>query len=85
MKHIGRCMIRIPEDVSVIGFDNIPLSGMSEPPLSTMEVPCKEMGIWAVRLLCDCIQYPFSAPVKMQISTRLLPRKSTAAIHLGIE
>lgn len=85
IKALREAGLRIPEDVSVIGFDNIPLSGMSEPPLSTMEVPCKEMGIWAARLLCDCIQYPFSAPVKMQISTRLLPRKSTAAIHLGIE
>ena len=85
IKALREAGLRIPEDVSVIGFDNIPLSGMAEPPLSTMEVPCKEMGIWAARLLCDCIQYPFSAPVKMQISTRLLPRKSTAAIHLGIE
>lgn len=79
IKALRETGIRIPEDVSVIGFDNIPLSGMTEPPLSTMEVPCKEMGIWAARLLCDCIQYPFSASVKMQISTRLLLRKSMAA------
>ena len=78
IKALREAGLRIPQDVSVIGFDNIPLSGITDPPLSTMEVPCKEMGIWATRLLCDCIQYPFAAAVKMQICTRLLPRGSTA-------
>lgn len=78
IKALREAGYRIPQDISVIGFDNIPLSGITEPPLSTMEVPCKEMGIWAARLLCDCIQYPFSAAVRMRISTKLLPRGSTA-------
>ena len=70
--------IRVPEDISIVGFDNIPFSGLSDPPLTTMEVSCKEMGIWSVRLLCDLIRYPFSAITKMQISTRLVVRSSTA-------
>ena len=78
IKALREAGYRVPRDISVIGFDNIPLSGITEPPLSTMEVPCKEMGIWAARLLCDCIQYPFSAAVRMRISTKLLPRGSTA-------
>lgn len=70
--------IDVPNDISVIGLDNIPLSSITDPPLTTMEVPCKEMGIWAVRLLCDQIRYPLSASTKMQISTKLLVRSSTA-------
>lgn len=69
--------IDVPHDISVIGFDNIPLSSITDPPLTTMEVPCKEMGIWAVRLLCDRIRYPSSAATKMQVSTKLLVRDST--------
>lgn len=71
--------IHVPDSISVIGFDNIPLSGIIDPPLTTMEVPCTEMGLWAVRLLCDRIHYPFSSATKMQISAKLLIRGSTRA------
>lgn len=81
IKALKEFQIRIPADVSVIGFDNIPFSNISEPPLTTMDVSCKEMGIWAVRLLCDRIQYPFSATTKMRVSTKLLIRESTAPAH----
>lgn len=70
--------IRVPRDISVIGFDGIPYAAFSDPPLTTVEVPCAEMGIWAVRMLCDRIQYPFSAATKMMVSTHLLVRESTA-------
>lgn len=74
MKEAG---LDIPGDVSVVGFDNIPLSSITDPPLTTMDVPCNEMGIWAVRLLCDRIKYPSSSSIKMQLSTKLLVRSST--------
>ena len=70
--------IRVPEDISITGLDNIPLSSITDPPLTTMEVPCTEMGIWAVRLLIDCINYPDSSTRKMQLSTHLIVRGSTA-------
>lgn len=70
--------LRIPQDISVVGFDGISYAAFSDPPLTTVEVPCAEMGIWAVRMLCSRIQYPFSAATKMMVSTRLLVRESTA-------
>lgn len=70
--------IRIPQDISIIGFDNIPFSNMSDPPLTTMDVSCVELGIWAVRLLCDHIRYPMSSTTKVRLSARLLTRGSTA-------
>lgn len=73
--------IRVPEEVSITGFDNIPFSHISEPPLSTMDVSCTEMGIWAVRLLCDHMKYSFSAITKLRISTKLVIRNSTAPYH----
>ncbi len=78
MKAFKEFKIRIPEDISIVGFDSIPFSSMSDPPLTTMEVPCADMGIWAVRILCDQIQYPFSSITKMQVGTKLLERSSTA-------
>ncbi|MGE5613891.1 MAG: LacI family DNA-binding transcriptional regulator [Bacillota bacterium] len=78
MKAFKEYKIRIPEDISIVGFDGIPFSTISDPPLTTMEVSCLEIGVWAVRILCDRIQYPFSSITKMQVGTRLLERNSTA-------
>lgn len=75
-KEYGLC---IPDDISIIGFDNIPFSNLSDPPLTTMDVSCVELGIWAVRLLCDHIRYPLSSTTKVRLSTRLLPRQSACA------
>lgn len=81
MKAFKEYKLRIPEDISIVGFDSIPFSTISDPPLTTMEVSCPEMGIWAVRILIDRIQYPFSSITKLQVGTRLLERNSTAAYN----
>jgi len=81
MKAFQEFKIRIPEDISIVGFDSIPFSTFSNPPLTTTEVSCTDMGIWAVRLLCDRIQYPFSSITKMQVGTRLVERNSTMPYH----
>lgn len=81
MKAFKEAKIRIPDEISIVGFDSIPFSTISDPPLTTMEVSCAEMGIWAVRILCDRIQYPFSSVTKMEVGTKLLERSSTAAYN----
>lgn len=43
--------IRIPEDISIIGFDNLPMSSMSEPRLTTIKVPNRLIGTLATELL----------------------------------
>jgi len=43
--------LRIPEDLSVVGFDNIPESALTQPPLTTVSQPMQEMGSHAVNLL----------------------------------
>lgn len=78
MKALKERGLQIPRDISVVGFDGISYAAYSDPPLTTVEVPCAEMGIWAVRILCDRIQYPFSAAVKVMVSTHLVVRESTA-------
>ena len=81
MKAFKEFNIKIPENISIVGFDSIPFSTISDPPLTTMEVSCTDMGLWAVRILCDRIQYPFSSVTKMQVGTRLLERSSTAPFN----
>ena len=43
--------IRVPEDVSVVGFDDMPFAEFSTPPLTTVRVAKEEMGRLAVRIL----------------------------------
>lgn len=67
---------RIPEDISVIGFDNLPICEFLDPPLTTMEVPKKCLGELSVLRLLEKI-YSNAKPVtKTEISVRLCPRSS---------
>jgi LacI family transcriptional regulator len=43
--------LRVPDDLSVVGFDNIPESALTEPPLTTVSQPVQELGVVAVQLL----------------------------------
>ncbi len=67
---------RIPKDIAVVGFDDMPVCLYTEPPLSTIRVPKQYMGRTAVRLLVELLAEPQSEPVKVLISTTLVKRKS---------
>ena len=67
---------RIPQDIAVIGFDNMPLCTYIDPTLSTIHVPKQYMGKIAVRRLHELISDPDSSPLKIEISTSLVKRKS---------
>ena len=71
--------IRVPEDISVIGFDGLPFSAMSDPPLTTVNVPCADIGRWVVDILHQQIRGRIRATSKILVSTQLHVRKSTAA------
>ena len=73
--------IRVPEDISVIGFDGLPFSAMSDPPLTTVNVPCADIGRWAVNILHQQIRGRIRATSRVLVSTHLHVRKSTAAPH----
>lgn len=53
LKKLG---LRIPDDVSVVGFDNAPICQWLDPPLATVEQPCLDMGQKAVGLLLSMIR-----------------------------
>ncbi|TNB48904.1 LacI family transcriptional regulator [Martelella lutilitoris] len=69
--------IGIPEDVSLIGFDNLPMSATSDPPLTTIDVSKRKIGFHAVALLDDIINGPPDLPcVKMLVGADLVARSS---------
>jgi LacI family transcriptional regulator, galactose operon repressor len=66
---------RVPEDVSVVGFDDVPFSRYVSPPLTTVRAPSEQVGREAVRLLVKCIQEEPCEP-EILLPTELVIRQS---------
>lgn len=69
--------LRIPEDVSVIGFGNIPESSCTFPALTTLQNPLVQMASAAARQLADQITDPATACICTQYIPALISREST--------
>ena len=67
---------RIPQDIAIAGFDNLPISTMIEPPLTTIHVPKQSIGILAAKRLVELIGDKSKDPVKILAGTTLIKRKS---------
>lgn len=71
---------RLPEDLSVIGFDDIDLAQHVSPALTTMHVDKVAMGRLAVQLLQNRLQYPGTECVTSVLRPRLIERASVATL-----
>ncbi len=80
MHAVARHGLNIPRDVSVLGFDNIPLAAFMLPELTTVEQPIREMGNTASHLLLDIMQRREHRPQSLMLNTRLIVRQSTTAV-----
>lgn len=70
--------VRVPEDVSIVGFDNIPLAQMVTPTLTTVSAPLRAQGQAAVKTLLATLGNPRAVPAKPStLPVRLVPRNST--------
>lgn len=72
--------LRVPEDISILGFDDIPLAEQSQPPLSTIELPVEEIARHAIAELIGQINEPQSARSLKLVRTQLILRFSTKAL-----
>ena len=80
MKALQEAGYNIPEDISIMGFDDIPYCTISDPPLTTMRVPRRRIGKLAVRRLCERMQEnPMNSNVKIMVGSRLVERQSTCS------
>lgn len=70
----------IPADLSVVGFDNIPESTTTTPPLTTIHQPIQQMGAAGVTMLIDLMGDSPSGPRHIQLPTSLVRRGSTARL-----
>ncbi|WP_063798096.1 LacI family DNA-binding transcriptional regulator [Streptomyces sp. 150FB] len=71
--------MRVPEDLSVMGFDNVPESTMVRPGLTTIEQPLQLMGQRAVEMLLEILAGRDPEQQHVRLPTRLVVRESCAA------
>lgn len=72
--------LRIPEDLSIIGFDDIPAAEWIEPGLTTIRQPVTQMAETATRALLRHLEGNEELPQRIELGTELVERGSTAAI-----
>jgi DNA-binding LacI/PurR family transcriptional regulator len=68
--------LQVPEDVAVVGFDDIPVAAYVYPALTTVRRQIYESGVLAVQLLLQRIDDPEKAPEHLTLPTRLVVRRS---------
>jgi LacI family transcriptional regulator len=68
--------LRVPGDISVVGFDDIPQAAMVHPALTTVNQPLEKMGRVATQKLLDLLQKPDTEAERIELPTELIIRES---------
>jgi LacI family transcriptional regulator len=76
LRAIREAGLRVPEDVAMVGFDDMPFAVQTEPPLTTVRQPIEQTGRLAAQILIDQISQPGEAVRRIMLPTELVIRKS---------
>lgn len=71
--------LRIPEDISIVGFDDIPQAEVVRPALTTVRQPLRQMGGLAAQMLIDKLKTPYAELGRIELPTELIVRASTGS------
>jgi len=80
MKRYREAGIRVPEDVSIIGFDDIEWAQLVTPALTTIRLPKRRIGQRALDLLCDLLEHPDDSAESVVLDVSLVERDSVTSI-----
>ncbi len=72
--------LRVPDDISVVGFDDLPEARWASPPLTTVRQPLAEMGVVAARTVLALAQGQDLDSRRVELATELVTRVSTAPL-----
>ncbi len=79
MRAVRDAGLRVPEDVAMVGFDDLPLATIPEPRLTTVRQPVYQFGVKAVEILLDLIENGTKPPRRVIMETELIIRNSCGA------
>jgi LacI family transcriptional regulator len=75
---LGERGIRCPEDISIVGFNDMPFADRFNPPLTTVRIPHYEIGAAAAELMLELLADAEAAPRDVALPAELMVRRSTA-------
>jgi LacI family transcriptional regulator len=78
LQALGQLMLRAPDDVSVVGFDDVPVASWAAPPLTTVRQPLAAMAASAFRMLMAGDRAMAAESHHIELATTLVIRDSTA-------
>jgi LacI family transcriptional regulator len=73
--------IHVPDDLSLVGFDDVDVASKSSPMLTTVRQPVQEKGVAAAKLLIDLIQNQIEGPQRILLKTELIIRESCGVVQ----
>lgn len=76
VKAVKKYGFRVPEDIMVVGFDNIELSTMTSPAITTVSQPRQQMGYTACEMLLEIIDNPLTEVKSIVLDTELIVRET---------
>lgn len=77
--------VRVPEEISVMGFDNIPISQMMNPMLTTIDQFSRDMGTMACETLIKKMEGEIPTDISMVFEPKIVERESTARPYMPLE
>ncbi|WP_422443644.1 LacI family DNA-binding transcriptional regulator [Thermoanaerobacterium sp. DL9XJH110] len=80
IRAIRHCGLKVPQDISVVGYDNTMFAEMIDPPLTTVNQQMRKMGYIATELLIKRIKGERATGEKIILDTELVIRKSTGRL-----
>lgn len=75
---------RVPEGVSIVGYDDVPAASLLTPSLTTLHVSCEEMGGLAVQRMIYRALKPEATPIRVEVASRLVVRQSVTTYRKEI-
>lgn len=80
LRALRQANIAVPEEIALVGFDDLPTSATCDPPLTTIKQPISRMGALAVDMLLDIINEGIDPPRRLVLPTELIIRQTCGTL-----
>lgn len=80
---LRQARLRVPQDMSIVGYDDRPEAAYADPPLTTIRQPTHKVGVLATQLLIRAIEQPATQPQQILLGVELIQRDSVADMRSG--
>ncbi len=81
LRAIAEAGLCVPQQISLIGFDDLPMAAVTNPPLTTIHQPIRELGTLAAQALINLLEGKVKQPYQLVLPAELVIRGTCGAIH----